>query len=77
MTENDDLAAALDAAANRWPGVSRPQLLVRLALQGHVAAQQAHDERHQRRLDALERYSGALTGTYGPDYLAKLREDWP
>lgn len=77
VTETDELAAALDLAAARWPGVSRPQLLVRLALQGHIAAQHAHDDRRRQRLELLEQHSGALTGAYGPDYLARLREDWP
>jgi hypothetical protein len=77
VTETDVLAAALDLAAQRWPSLSRPQLLVRLALEGHRAAQQAEDERHQRRLDAIEEHAGALTGSYGPDYLARLRQDWP
>jgi len=77
VTETDELAAVLDAAAQWWPDVSRPQLLVRLALQGHQAAQQAHEERRRRRLAAIREHSGALTGAYGPDYLTASREDWP
>ncbi len=77
VTETDDLALALDAAAQRWPELSRPQLLVRLALEGDHAAQQAHDERRKRRLAAVEKHSGILTGSYGPDYLQQLREEWP
>ena len=77
VTETDDLARALDAAAARWPGLSRPQLLVRLALEAHRAAQQAHDERRERRLAALKEHRGVLTGAYGPGYLQQLREDWP
>jgi hypothetical protein len=57
--------------------VSRPQLLVRLALEGHRAAQQAHDERRRRRLAAVREHSGILTGAYGPGYLEQLREEWP
>ena len=53
VTETDDLAVALDEAARRWPDLSRAQLLVRLALEGHRAAQQAQDERRRRRLDAI------------------------
>ncbi|MCY7286883.1 MAG: hypothetical protein LH624_01165 [Cryobacterium sp.] len=77
VTETDDLALALDAAARRWPDLSRPQLLVRLALEGDQAAQRAHEGRRQRRLAAIRQYSGILTGAYGPDYLRKLREEWP
>jgi hypothetical protein len=77
VTETDELAQALDAASARWPGPSRPQLLVRLALEGHSAAQHAQEERHGRRLSALRKHSGALTGVYGTDYLEQLRKDWP
>lgn len=77
VTETDDLARALDVAATRWPGLSRAQVLVQLALEGHRAAQQARDERLNRRLAALRKHSGTLTGVYGPDYLDRLREEWP
>lgn len=77
VTETDDLTDALDAAALRWPALSRPQLLVRLALDGHRAAQEAHDERRRRRLAAVRKHSGMLSGAYGPDYLRQLREGWP
>lgn len=77
VTETDDLAAVLDAATRRWPGVSRPQLLVRLAIEGDHAASQADEQRRRRRLAAVRRYSGILTGSYGPGYLAQLREEWP
>lgn len=77
VTETDDLAAALDAAARRCPDLSRSQLLVRLALEGDRAAQKAHEERRQRRLAAVRHYSGAFTGAYRPDYLRQLRQEWP
>jgi hypothetical protein len=77
VTETDELARVLDAAASRWPGLSRAQLLVRLTLEGHHAAQRAHDERRERRLAALREHSGILTGAYGPDYLHQLRKEWP
>jgi hypothetical protein len=77
LTETDELSTALDEAAQRWPTLSRPQLLARLALEGHAAAQLARDERRQRRLAAVRKHSGAPTGTYGPGYLHTLRQDWP
>lgn len=77
ITETDDLRRALDAAAARWPGLSRAQLLVRLALAGHHAAQRAADERRRRRLEVLRQHSGALTGAYEPDYRRGLRDEWP
>lgn len=77
VTETDDLAEALDEAARRWPNLSRAQLLVRLALEGHHAAERTRDERRRRRLQAIRTHSGSLDGVYGPDYLKKLRADWP
>lgn len=77
MTETDELGAALDAAAARYPGLSRAQLLARLALDGHGAAQRAQDDRRRHRLEALRAHSGSLTGAYGSNYLERLREEWP
>lgn len=77
VTETDDLARALDEAAARWPGLSRAQVLVQLALEGHRAAQHVHDEGRRRRVAALRKHSGALAGVYGPNYLDGLREEWP
>lgn len=77
VTETDDLARALDEAAAWWPDLSRAQVLVRLALEGQRAAQQAQDERLHRRAAAVRQHSGVLAGVYGPDYLDGLREGWP
>lgn len=77
VTESKELAVALDTASRRWPDLSRPQLLVRLALEGDHAVRRAHEERRQVRLAALRRHSGVLTGAYPPDYLHRLREEWP
>jgi hypothetical protein len=77
VTETDELRAALDNAATRWPGLSRSQLLVRLALEGSHASQHRQDERRRHRLDVLREHSGSFTGLYEPDYLSALREDWP
>jgi len=76
ITETDDLATALDVAAARWPELSRPQLLVRLALAG--AGPVAAEDRLARRRAALDRINaGEFSGLYPPDYLDQLREDWP
>jgi hypothetical protein len=76
VTETDELARALDAAAARWPGLSRPQLLVRLALEGDETERQMAAEHRAARLAAIRRHSGALTGVYGPGYLDRLRGEW-
>ena len=77
MTETDELAAALDSAASRYPGLTRAQLLTRLALEGQQVAQRAQEGRRRQRLDALRAHSGALTGAYGEHYLERLRQEWP
>ncbi|MFP5218919.1 MAG: hypothetical protein ACLGIG_04170 [Actinomycetes bacterium] len=77
MTETDELAAALDVAARRWPGLSRSQLVVRLAMEGHAAAVRAESERTAARVAALDQVSGSLTGAFAPGHLDELRKDWP
>jgi hypothetical protein len=78
ITETDDVARALDDAAARWPEIgSRQQLLLRLLKQGHESLRRDRDEDAARRREAIRRTSGSLTGSYAPDHLAALREDWP
>lgn len=77
VTETDELAAALDSAASRYPGLTRAQLLTRLALEGQRLAQRAQEDRRRQRLDALRAHSDILTGAYGPRYLKQLRQEWP
>jgi hypothetical protein len=78
ITETDDVAAALDAAAKRWPDVkSRRELLLRLVEQGHEVIENRRADAVVRRREAIRRTSGALTGAYEADYLDGLRDDWP
>jgi hypothetical protein len=78
ITETDDVAAALDLAAARWPDVrSRRELLLRLVERGRDAIAQESAEIVDRRREAVRVTSGALTGTYEPGYLSRLRDDWP
>ena len=77
VTETDELAAALDAATTRWPDLTRPQLLVRLALESSQAVRHASNARRAQQLAAIARHSGAVTGAYTGDYLETLRRDWP
>jgi hypothetical protein len=78
ITESDELAAALDAAAARWPDVrSRRELLLRLVEQGRAVLDRERDDDGARRREAIQRTSGVLTGVYEPEYLERLRDDWP
>ena len=78
ITETDDVAAALDAAADRWPEVrSRRELLLRLVEQGREVIDRDRDGAIEHRREAIRRTSGALTGAYEPGYLERLRDDWP
>jgi hypothetical protein len=78
ITETDELADALDAAAARWPEIgSRRELLLRLVEEGRCVLDRERGEASARRRDAVHRTSGALTGAYEPDYLERLRDDWP
>jgi hypothetical protein len=78
ITETEDVAAALDAAAARWPEVgSRRELLLRLVEQGRGALDREQHEATERRRAAIQRTSGALTGVYERAYLERLRDDWP
>lgn len=79
ITETDEVARALDIAAERWPDVrpNRTRLLVRLVEEGSRAVAQREEEAAARRREAIARTSGALSGLYGPGYLNELRRDWP
>ncbi len=79
LTETDELSAALDAAARRWPedAASRPRLLLRLIEAGQRAIDNERERERTRRRAAVEHTAGALTGVYPPGYLERLRHEWP
>lgn len=79
ITETNDVAEALAAAAKHWPEDSerRAVLLRRLIEEGRRSLRAANDNDHRARLRAIDRTAGSLTGSYGDRYLEELREDWP
>lgn len=78
LTETDEVADALDDAARLWPEeTSRARLAVRLLLEGHRAVRRSAEDCDRDRCEAIRATSGILTGVYGPDYLRRLREEWP
>ncbi|HZS93598.1 MAG TPA: hypothetical protein VFA78_02280, partial [Chloroflexota bacterium] len=74
ITETGSVADALDDAARRWPEDrnNRARLLRRLIEEGHRAISTQQEQAVVDRREAIARTSGALTGMYGPDYLAAL-----
>jgi hypothetical protein len=81
ITETDEIARALDAAAVRWPedrdSRARARLLARLVREGHRATSDGLSSGAEDRREAIRAASGALTGVYTDDYLESLRRDWP
>lgn len=79
ITETDEVARALDAAAKRWPEDrdSRAKLVLRLLSEGYRALGETAGKEAAERRETLRRTSGLLTGVYGPGYLDELRQDWP
>ena len=75
----DEVARALDIAAERWPDErpNRARLLVRLVEAGGKAVAQRDEEAAVRRQEAIACTSGVLTGLRGPGYQDDLRRDWP
>jgi hypothetical protein len=74
VTDTGGLKKQLDQAQRRWPDIrDRKLLLLRLLAAGQDAIKREENERR----DAVKQTSGALTGVYRPDELARLREDWP
>jgi len=79
ITETDEVAAALDAAAARWPeeAGSRAQLAIRLLLDGERAIEIDEDEQLAARRKAVAEMAGRFTDAYPDGYLEDLRAEWP
>ena len=79
ITETDEVAAALDAAARRWPEEkgSRSRLLVRLVDEWRRRADDDERVRLEERRRAIAETAGSATGLFPPGYPEELRKDWP
>lgn len=73
LTETDDLAEAIDAAAPHYPGESRADVLRRLVRLGAETIAEQQDRHRRQVLDRAGRYPGL----YPPAYLDRLRDEWP
>ena len=77
ITESEAVADALAVAARRWPGERPAALLRNLALAGAEQLSDEQDSVAARRRGAVARHAGALAGSYPPEYLERLRGEWP
>ena len=79
ITETDDIASALETAAETWPELAdKPgALLRRLILLGRNTLMHDRVTDADAREQAVDATAGALAGVFGPNYLHVLREDWP
>lgn len=69
ITETDDVAAVLDAAARRWPGESRQRLIVRVLLDWFGGGRSPAERQESR---------AALIGTLpGSSALYDRDAEWP
>lgn len=75
ITETDDISAALDLAAERWPDEPRSDLMRRLIVTGARALSESPIERTLEIESALQSLAG-LADAYPPGYLERLRADW-
>ena len=79
ITETDEIAAAIDAAAVRWPELAgeRAELLRRLiAENGRALMLEAGDATARKRL-AIQVAAGSMTGVWPEGWLEELRSEWP
>jgi hypothetical protein len=78
ITETAEVARAIDIAAERWPDKERSRLLLRVIEAGAVAVEKGPTSVADSRRKAIRRAAdGEWADAFGPDYLARLREDWP
>jgi len=73
LTETDDVAGAIDAAAVDYPGESRADVLRRLVQLGAKTLANEHERRRREVIDRAGRYPGLYPG----GYLEGLRSEWP
>ncbi|OUV18257.1 MAG: hypothetical protein CBC58_01130 [Cellulomonadaceae bacterium TMED98] len=79
VTESDQLARALDDAAELWPelGGQRGKLLQRVVEAGMQAVHTEHTARQNAREHAVLSAAGSLSGVWPGDWHEQVRSEWP
>ncbi|QAY72148.1 hypothetical protein ET445_01160 [Agromyces protaetiae] len=77
VTETPVVERALRVAAETWPGVARPELVNRLFEAAVAAIEARRGDAELARIGAVDLSAGAFDLAYGPDYLERLRDEWP
>ena len=72
LTETDDLAEAIDAAAPHYPGETRADILRHLV---QLGAETIAELQHRHRREVIDR-AGRYPGLYPAGYLDALRDEW-
>jgi hypothetical protein len=78
VTETPEVERAIDLAAERWPDQERSRLLLRVIEAGGTAIGSRGGSATESRRSAIRlAASGKWDDSFGADYLATLRADWP
>ena len=73
LTETDELADAIDAAAALYPGETRADVLRHLV---QLGAETIAEQQGRHRRNVRDR-AGRFPGLFPTGHLDNLREDWP
>ncbi|MET4158462.1 hypothetical protein [Agromyces sp. PvR057] len=77
VTETPEIEHALKVAEQAWPELSRAERVLRLFQAGADAIEGERAERRRARRGAVDLSAGSLDIAYEPDYLERLRSEWP
>lgn len=79
ITETDELARTLDAAARVWPELhdDRSALLRQVLRWGAERVEDVAGEKLERKRAAIRELAGSMPGIYPPGEAQRLKEEWP
>lgn len=79
ITESDELAHALDAAARLWPELrdNRGELLRRIVQVGSETIEHQESDRVARRRAAIAANAGKFKGLWPAGEARRLADEWP